>query len=197
MLALAVHEWGRAWMANCLGDDTPRIEGRLTLNPLAHVSFLGTLVFPLVIFLSHLGFLPIGWGRPVKVNSDNFKHKKWYDILSNLAGLWGNFILGFLILLLGFIIRDKSHSLSYLCSIGTKVNVAIGLFNLIPIPPLDGARILKVVIGIGEEFFKLFSKIGGIMLFILVNLPIFVNYFNLVNKFFLDFYFQFCKFLLG
>jgi Zn-dependent protease len=114
-----------------------------------------------------------------------------------LAGLLGNFVLGFLILLLGFAIKEKGHSLAHLCSVGARINVALGLFNLIPLPPLDGARILKAVIGIGEDFFELFSKFSVIILFILVNLPIFVSYFSATNKFFLDFYLKFCKSLLG
>ncbi|MDR1906836.1 MAG: site-2 protease family protein [Puniceicoccales bacterium] len=197
LLALTVHEWGHAWVADRLGDATPRLTGRVTLNPLAHVSFLGTIIIPLAVFLFSPGFALIGWGCPVVINSDNFKHKKWGDILCSLAGPLLNLILGLLVLLLGFAIENSNRSLSHLCVVGAMVNVSLGLFNLIPIPPLDGAHVLKAVVGIRKEIFVEFSKKGGFVLLILINLSIFRYYFTMANRFLFDLYWQFCKFLFA
>ncbi|MDR0740806.1 MAG: site-2 protease family protein [Puniceicoccales bacterium] len=197
LLAITIHEWGHAWIASRLGDDTPRIEGRVTLNPLAHISFWGTFVIPLVMFLSPSKIALLGWGRPVTINSDNFKYKKLGDVLCSLAGPLLNFILGLCVLLLGFAVKDKHQSLSHLCLIGTKINVSLGLFNLIPIPPLDGAHILKIIIMMKEGMFVLFSEVGSFLLLILINVPLFKHYFSEASHFLLDLYWKFGKLLFG
>jgi Zn-dependent protease len=197
LLAITIHEWGHAWVASRLGDDTPRIEGRVTLNPLAHISFLGTFVIPLIMFLFPSKIALLGWGRPVTINSDNFRYKKLGDVLCSLAGPFLNFVLGLLVLLLGFAIKDKHPSLGHLCVIGTGVNISFGLFNLMPIPPLDGAHILKIIIRMKEETFALFSEIGSFLLLIFINLPIFDHYFSEASHFLLNLYWRFGKFLLG
>lgn len=197
LLAMTVHEWGHAWVASRFGDDTPRLEGRVTLNPLAHISFLGSVVIPLVVFLFHPKVAVLGWGRPVMVDSNNFKHKKLGDILCSLAGPFLNLAFGLIVLLLGLAIENNHRYFARLCCVGAEVNVALGLFSLIPFPPLDGARVWKVIMGIGEEAFAAFSGMGSFLLIILINLPIFVHYFSEANHFLLNYYWRFCKFLLG
>ncbi|MDR0417873.1 MAG: site-2 protease family protein [Puniceicoccales bacterium] len=197
LLALAIHEWGHAWIAERLGDDRPRIDGRVTLNPLAHISLVGTVIIPLLGFLCSPDFAMIGWGRPVVVNSDNFKNKRLGDILCTFAGPFLNLVFSFLVSLLSFFLFKKGNqSLSYLCSIGVMTNASLGLFNLIPIPPLDGANILKSIIGMKETTFIVFSKWGFIILLFLINSSVFTHYFSEANYFLLNFYWKLCHILL-
>src|SRR5271155_5939364 len=94
VVSVALHEWGHAFVADLLGDDTPRSHGRVTLNPLGHIDLVGTVIFPLIIiFLFPGNFAPYGWGRPVLTNPSNFKHRRAYDILATLAGSGANFAL--------------------------------------------------------------------------------------------------------
>jgi Zn-dependent protease len=193
LLALTVHGWGRAWLASRLGDATHRVAGYLSLNPFAHVSFLGSFLVPLGISLYSRKFLPFGWGRSADVNDDHFKHKKLGGILCGLAGSCLNFVIGLLILFLGFVIVKSSPSFRSLCVIGAKVNIAFGLFNLIPIPPLSGAYVLKTIFGIKEKTSAIGSIIGGCVLVALINLPIFIHYFGIAHRFLFNLCFSFCK----
>jgi Zn-dependent protease len=175
ILALTVHEWGHAYAADRFGDSTPRIEGRLTLNPLAHVSIIGTVLAPLVILFLSPKFIIMGWGRPVAINVNNFKYRKLGDFFCSMAGPSMNFLFGILIFLLGFAIEKYAGSFSFrhLCVVGSFVNVSLGIFNLLPIPPLDGAHVLKIIAGMKEETFAALSTAGGFLLIILINLRIF------------------------
>ncbi|MDR1366532.1 MAG: site-2 protease family protein [Puniceicoccales bacterium] len=197
LLALTIHEWGHAWIAGRLGDDTPRIEGRVTLNPLAHISFLGTVIIPLFILLCSPGFVIVGWGKPVVINSNNFKYRRLGDMLCSFMGPFLNLVFSFLVLLLGTLVLEKNNSsLSHLCSIGATINVSFGLFNLIPIPPLDGANVLKSIVGMKEATFIACSQWGFIILLLLINSPIFAHYFSEASYSLLSFYWKICHLLL-
>lgn len=139
LIALTFHEFSHAFVATILGDDTAKKQGRLTLNPLAHLDFWGT------IFLL---FFRIGWAKPVPFNIHNFKRPKLYSILTALAGPVSNLILAYLFFVLlkflpqfGFSL-PVTKSLSMVFEASAYINVMLGVFNLMPIPPLDGSHLI-------------------------------------------------------
>ena len=149
-VTMPVHEWAHAFTAYKLGDPTAKINGRLTLNPLAHIHWLGAVLVLL------FGF---GFAKPVPVNQRNFKRPKWGMALTALAGPLSNFFVGFLCFLLMTIvgtIASRAHLgetptlvLSYVSIFfyyAGYINLCLAAFNLIPIPPLDGSRILFAVL---------------------------------------------------
>lgn len=143
---LPIHEFAHAWVATKLGDQTPRLQGRLTLNPMAHVSPMGALMILLVGF---------GYAKPVGVNPRNFKDPKKGMALVAVAGPVSNLIMGFVaeffaILCLKFASNaNDSFMLTavYLFfNYAAVVNIQLAVFNFLPIPPLDGSRILQLLI---------------------------------------------------
>lgn len=143
LTALPFHECAHAWTANKLGDPTARINGRMTLNPLAHLDPFGAL---LMIFTG------IGWAKPVPINARNFKHPKWGMAISSLAGPVSNLLLAYLSMILWKITTIVSyyHSGFFVQNLITifatmvSINIGLAVFNFIPIPPLDGSRILSL-----------------------------------------------------
>lgn len=145
VLSLSVHEWAHAWSAYRLGDDTAAREGRLTLDPLAHIDPLGTFLLPL------LG-IPFGWARPVPVNPVRFRRDvsmRTGMMITAAAGPISNVVLAVLAtVILGVILRFRVDVLqaypavSFLLGTAIQMNVALAIFNLLPIPPLDGSRVV-------------------------------------------------------
>jgi Zn-dependent protease len=139
VIAITVHEFSHAWMANRLGDPTAMLEGRLTLNPMAHLDPIGTLCIFLAFF---------GWGKPVPVNTSNFKHPLRDDMFVSACGPISNFLTAFLMaFLLKFLLRNhlltpQSYFFDVL-RLGMVINLSLCFFNLIPLFPLDGSHILK------------------------------------------------------
>lgn len=139
VVTLTVHEASHAMVAYYLGDPTAKMRGRLTLNPAAHLDFLGSVVFLLT--------WRIGWGKPVPINPANFKNKVRDSALTALAGPVSNFVLAFLLVLpwkyLGQYMPDF-----LLTTVQTifHVSIFIGIFNLFPFPPLDGSKILGLFV---------------------------------------------------
>lgn len=146
LTALPFHEFAHAWTANKLGDPTARNQGRMTLNPAAHLDPLGALL---------MLFTGIGWAKPVPINPYNFRKPKWGMAVSSLAGPMSNLLLAFLCMIgyktsryialfIGgnFLIQNLINIFSIMISI----NVGLAVFNLIPVPPLDGSRILNLVL---------------------------------------------------
>ena len=140
LLAIVCHECAHGWVSYKLGDPTAKNTGRLSLNPLKHLDPLGALC---------MLFFHIGWANPVPINPWYYKDRKKGIIYVSLAGPITNFVIAFLSLLIeGFLMRFGSDTstviwvLCQLCYYSAVVNVGLGLFNLIPIPPLDGSKIL-------------------------------------------------------
>lgn len=139
LLAIAVHEYGHAYVAYKLGDPTPKYQGRLTLNPLAHLDPLGTIM--LLLFR-------VGWARPVMINTQYFKNKKQGTLLVSLAGPLANVITAWIfyniVSIFGtYMLRSAiGQPLILFLYINVQMNLGLAAFNLIPIPPLDGSHVL-------------------------------------------------------
>jgi Zn-dependent protease len=147
ILSLSVHEYAHARVAWALGDDTARRQGRLTLNPLSHIDPFGTLLLPILAIVSSSGFF-FGWARPVPINPVQFTRRlrmKTGVLLTAAAGPASNilfaFVIGFLLNLMisaGF----SSRPVLELMIVTLQINVVLAIFNLLPVPPLDGSRVL-------------------------------------------------------
>lgn len=138
---LPVHEFAHGWMANKLGDPTARLSGRLTLNPMKHLDLLGSVL----IFLT--GF---GWAKPVPVNQNNFRNPKKGMALTALAGPVSNLIMAFVFMLLMNFCAEFNNMAAYIVLLffqyAASVNIQLAVFNLLPVPPLDGSRIFWAIL---------------------------------------------------
>jgi len=131
LFAITVHEFSHAWVANYLGDPTAKKAGRVTLNPLAHLDPLGTIMLLLVRF---------GWGKPVPINPNNFKNPKLGSALTALAGPTSNFLLANLIALVYKLGSFTGTPFGDFLLLVIYMNLVLMVFNLLPIPPLDGSK---------------------------------------------------------
>jgi Zn-dependent protease len=168
LVSLTLHELAHAWVAWRLGDPTAKSQGRLTLNPLAHVDPLGTLMFVLTALIANL---PFGWAKPVPVDPRYFKRAKEGMAIVAAAGPLMNFLLA-LVCLAVYRHVDLSGDLSAVVEKAWIVNVVLGLFNLIPVPPLDGSRIVGAVMDdatyvrwIGFDQYGMLVVFGAFFLF--------------------------------
>ncbi|MBC8039556.1 MAG: site-2 protease family protein [Opitutaceae bacterium] len=169
--SLALHEWGHAYMADRLGDPTPRSEGRVTLNPLVHIDLFGTIIIPLLGALGFFGgFSMIGWAKPVWTNPSYFRRGNFDRALVTLAGPGMNFGLALVSIVLAAISVRFLPSLTPLFHLMMEVNVGLMIFNLLPIPPLDGSKFLMYWFGMSEETYLQVSKWGPLALILVINL---------------------------
>jgi Zn-dependent protease len=174
--AIAAHEFAHAWSAHSLGDMTARSSGRMTLNPLAHIDLFGTILLPAMLIFARFPVV-FGWAKPVPVNPANFASPRKGMMMTSAAGPLANFILaGIFSVLLRSLSGAPSFppllSLFFVYSI--LINVVIGLFNLIPLPPLDGSNILAGLLPerAAASYMKL-SKYGLIFLVAFLYLGLF------------------------
>ena len=176
IISIGLHEFGHAWVADLRGDPLPRLQGRVTLNPFAHTDLIGTIILPAVMIFLSPGFGLIGWGKPVRSSRPNPKTRRMDDICITLAGPGMNLVLCLILALIGALgsfdpVQDKLV-LRFLVS-GIFLNAGLVVFNLIPIPPLDGSRI-AVRLGLySEETFLALARWGFVILLVAVNLPFF------------------------
>ncbi len=173
--SIAIHEWGHAIAADRLGDDLPRLQGRVTLNPLAHLDPIGTGLIPLFNIFSPMaagqGFFMLGWGRPVQVNMNHFRRRPGHHLIVVAAGPLSNAVIALGAALLGGILMRLSFDINQLIFPIITINCALIVFNLIPIPPLDGSHFLRYLTGMSEESFYRLSMYGLIIMLVLINLP--------------------------
>lgn len=190
-----IHEYAHGWMAKRLGDDTAEREGRLTLNPLKHLDPVGSVILPLILVLTKANFF-FAWAKPVPYNPNNLRDHRYGDLKVALAGPGSNIILA---LIFGLIARfiptaegakvtlltaffqgntalissltynSLTTSLCLLAMIICYINLALAIFNLIPIPPLDGSKILFTFLPTrGRELFYRVEQYGFIILIFLI-----------------------------
>ena len=150
IIAITFHEFAHAWMADRLGDTTPRNQGRLTLNPTSHLDPFGFIL---------LMFAHVGWGKPVQINPNNFtsnKSRSTCEMLVSFAGPAMNFLIA-IILMIVYVILEKTATMAFATSyagslivtllyITIIINIGLGVFNLIPLPPLDGEKIFRNIL---------------------------------------------------
>jgi Zn-dependent protease len=142
IFSIIVHEIAHGFMADKLGDPTARLQGRLTLNPIKHIDPVGSIIVPLITSLSGFTF---GWAKPVEYNPYNLKNKRQGEFLIALAGPMSNILLA---AIFGLIIRFASAGATTvtpfieICSYIVIINLVLAIFNLIPLPPLDGSKLL-------------------------------------------------------
>jgi len=175
LVALTVHEFAHAAMADHLGDPTAKLEGRKTLNPLAHIDPIGTFLLPLFLIFSGSSIV-FGWGKPVPFDDYNLKNPRRDAALISLAGPASNLILATLLSLLFrlLLIATDSSMIAGLIIPLIILNVGLGIFNLIPIHPLDGSKILLGLLS-EESAWKmeaLFRQFGFFLLIFLL-FPVF------------------------
>ncbi|MGA9797577.1 MAG: site-2 protease family protein [Terriglobales bacterium] len=183
LFAISVHESSHAWMANLRGDPTARMLGRISLNPIKHIDPVGTVLLPAVAMFFHAPV--IGWAKPTPVDPRNFKNPVMDDILTSVVGPISNFVVAFgavfvlavvklfsplaqQILAQGFA-TDTDSFLLPLCLLMYEVmviNVVLGVFNLIPVPPLDGSHVVRHLLPAGA--LRIYDMAGMFGLFILV-----------------------------
>lgn len=155
-----IHEFSHAWAAYASGDSTAKNEGRLTLNPIPHLEIMGTVIIPLFLLFFANSF--VGWAKPVPINPYNFKNQKRGIIWVSLAGPASNLLIA---LILGLFIRFSIFPfLSLPFGIIAYINIFLALFNLIPVPPLDGSKLLL------NKFPQLEEKLGKSFLGIFIAL---------------------------
>jgi len=134
------HEFAHAWVATRLGDDTPRLQGRLTLNPLAHVDWLGTAILPFLTSLFTGGFL--GWGKPVMTNTSKLKGGRNGLALVALAGPGSNVVMAVILAIVARIALHVAPAFAEFAASGVALSLYLAIFNLLPVPPLDGSKLL-------------------------------------------------------
>ena len=188
-MSVVVHEVSHGFMAEYFGDDTARNADRLTLNPIKHLDFFGSIILPAFLILSNVGFV-FGWAKPVPYNPNNLRNKKWGTIAVASAGVFANFLIA---IIFGIIIRltlDMALPAGFyvITSIIVVVNLALGVFNLVPIPPLDGSKILFSFLPesafsfiLAYEQYSLILLLVFIVFFSDYLYPIFASLFHLIT----------------
>jgi Zn-dependent protease len=186
IMSATFHEYMHGFAANQLGDPTAKNAGRLSLNPIPHLDLVGSILIPLALVVMHSPFL-FGWAKPVPYNPNNLRDKKWGDAIVSLAGPMGNLILALLFAIVMHFIAPTSP-LAQLIAQVILINLVLMIFNLIPIPPLDGSKILASFLPykLRNKLLYMDTRLSMILVFVLAffgfNLiwPVVVWIFNLL-----------------
>jgi Zn-dependent protease len=200
VFAISAHEAAHAWMSNYFGDDTAKLLGRITLNPVAHVDPIGTLLIPIVGFvLGNLGGpvarIPlIGWGKPTPVNPLRWRRKDLANVMVSGAGIMANlfiatsaFIIIKVLLMTGSlssIPESLQKPVALFLQLFLTMNVSLAIFNLLPFPPLDGSKILETFLpASARPTLELMERFGFIILMFLI----YVGFFGIILSPVMDF----------
>ena len=201
IFSLSVHESAHAWTSNFFGDDLARLQGRISLNPIAHVDPIGTLLFPAMAFFT--GAPLIGWAKPTPVNPFRWRNKRVANFWVSIAGVICNFAIAIVAAIIirilaathliilgparyGLIAIPANDSLivegaAKLLTTFLTLNVALGIFNLVPIPPLDGSKVLQSILPPSfEPGFEALERFGFILLILAMFTGVFSAIFRVV-----------------
>lgn len=170
IFSIVIHEFSHGWMADYLGDPTARYMGRLTLNPIPHIDPIGSVLLPLILLVSNAGFI-IGWAKPVPYNPYNLRDQKNGPAFVGAAGPLSNLLIA---LIFGIIIRiamsqgmDMNSSVITMFSIIVYYNILLAVFNLVPIPPLDGSKVIFYFLPYSMHYLKESLERNGMILLLL------------------------------
>ncbi len=174
IMSVVIHEVAHGFMAERFGDKTARFAGRLTLNPIPHLDLFGSIILPALLVLTNAPFL-FGWAKPVPYNPGNLSNRKWGTVAVASAGIISNFAIA---ILFGIIIRlsaglSMPEGFYFITSIIVVVNLGLAIFNLVPIPPLDGSKMLFSLLP--YSYSSLVSKIEEYSLVLLLAFIIFFS----------------------
>jgi Zn-dependent protease len=176
LFSLSVHESAHAWMAHKLGDDTALREGRVSLNPIVHIDPIGTVLLPLLQIFT--GLLLIGWAKPTPYDPTNFRRdvtmRQGHMAVAG-AGPISNLLLAvlftaaFFVIVRTGLIQEARHPVVVMVALGIQMNVVLALFNLVPIPPLDGSKVASFGLPgtLGERYDRVMEPYGYIILLVL------------------------------
>ena len=187
LLAISAHEAAHAWMSDQFGDDTARLLGRVTLNPIAHTDPIGTLLIPIVSFILGAGgvrsFL-IGWGKPTPVNPLRWHHKDLANVMVSIAGILANLLIAIiaftiikLLLMTGLFFQippSLQEPIALLLDNMLTMNISLAVFNLLPFPPLDGSKVLETFLPDSmQPVYAILEQYGFILLMVCMYLGVF------------------------
>lgn len=183
LYSVILHEIAHGWAALKFGDHTAEYMGRLTLNPIPHLDMFGSILLPAMLYFGGSPFL-FGWAKPVPVSESNLKPYKLGSFAVSVAGVATNFLLA--VFFVVFAKVSDSDTISTLCYIGALTNFALAIFNLIPIPPADGYRILENIFpySLRRSVDSFFARYGAfaMVLSIPISIIIFRQIFPLVSN---------------
>ena len=189
IMSIVVHEVSHGYAAFMLGDSTAKYAGRLTLNPIKHLDFFGSFIVPLLSY--SLGGVIFGWAKPVPYNPYNLKNQRWGPGLVGVAGPLSNF---FIAIIFGLILRFYSYltflpsSFFEIASLIVFINILLAVFNMVPIPPLDGSKVLFAVLPYKWHNIQMFLERYGLILVVFfifflfqIILPLVYVLFNVIT----------------
>jgi Zn-dependent protease len=189
LLAISAHEAAHAWMSDRFGDDTARLLGRVTLNPVAHTDPIGTLLIPVVNFLIGAsggagGFFLIGWGKPTPVNPLRWRQKDLANVMVSIAGILANLLLATIAFTIIKVLRVTGLVYSIPDGLVEPVwlllrnmltmNISLAVFNLLPFPPLDGSKVLETFLPPSmQPLYEILEQYGFLILMALMYMGVF------------------------
>lgn len=170
IMSVVIHEVSHGYAAYLQGDYTAYYEGRLTLNPIRHVDPIGSIIVPII---TTLGGFPFGWAKPVPFNPYNLKNQRWGELIVAIAGPVSNILVA---LVFGLIIRFGALSLPSafisLSILVVLVNLGLAIFNLIPVPPLDGSKVLFSILPFKYQHYRIqLERYSFLLVIVLIMIP--------------------------
>ena len=175
IISITIHEFSHGYASYLMGDDTPKVYRRLTLNPFKHLDVIGAICLALFHF---------GWAKPVPINPHNYKNKKLGVVIVSLAGPISNLILAFLATVVWIVFAAGNYYLIFAMQMLAFLNLGLAVFNLIPIPPLDGSRIVSVFLSErARNKYNSIEKYGVIFIFVIRLIPVLGTLFTAILDF--------------